>query len=81
MKKQDYRRKPRFQPMGLIFYCFLLIPLNELPRNVLKINNIKITKKIIDISGISIQFAGNGLSIKNYELRITRSGSIGFTSS
>ena len=68
-KIHGQRRKPRFQPMGLIFYCYLLIPLNELALNVLKINKLKIRKKIIDISMVSIQDAGKG--IFNYELQIT----------
>ena len=59
----------RFQHPRLIFYCYLLMPLNELARNALNINTLKIRKKIIDISMVSIGFAGKG--IFNYELRIT----------
>ena len=51
----------RFQQIGLIFYCYLLIPLNELAQNVLKINKLKIQKKIIDISGVSMQNVGKGI--------------------
>src|ERR1039458_9645122 len=58
-KIHSNRKKPRFQPTGLIFYCYLLIPLNELARNVLKFNKLKIRKKIIDKTMVSIQFAGN----------------------
>ena len=36
----------RFQQIGLIFYCYLLITLNELALNTLNINKIKIAKKI-----------------------------------
>jgi hypothetical protein len=39
-------KKPRFQRSGLIFYCYLLIPLNELAANALIINKIKNEKKI-----------------------------------
>ena len=53
-KNHNQRRKWRFQRSGLIFYCYLLIPLNELGINALKINEIKNEKKIIDISGVSI---------------------------
>ena len=60
-KIHSNRIKPRFQPMGLIFYCYLLIPLNELALNVLKINKLKIRKKIIDISMVSIQEAQNSV--------------------
>jgi hypothetical protein len=45
MKNDSQRRKPRFQRPGLIFYCYLLILLNELAMNTLIINKIKITKK------------------------------------
>src|ERR1017187_4293798 len=51
----------RFQRPGLMFYCYLLIPLNELTRNIVKINQLKKRKKIIDISGVSIQNAGKGI--------------------
>ena len=61
-KKHIQRRKRPFQRSGLIFYCYLLIPLNELARNVLNINKLKIIKKIIDIINRSIQFAQNGFS-------------------
>jgi hypothetical protein len=77
-KIHSNRIKPRFQPMGLIFYCYLLIPLNELALNVLKINKLKIRKKIIDISMVSIQDAGKG--IFNYELQITNYGDTPLTS-
>jgi hypothetical protein len=53
--------KPRFQPIGLIFYCYLLIPLNELAQNILKINNLKNEKKFIDKNNRSIGNAGNGV--------------------
>jgi len=33
--------KPRFQRLGLVFYCYLLIPLNELTRSTMKINKLK----------------------------------------
>ena len=52
----------RFQRPGLIFYCYLLIPLNELAQNILIINNLKNGKKIIDISMVSIQDAGMSVS-------------------
>ena len=70
-KNHNQRRNQRFQRSGLIFYCYLLIPLNELAQNVLKINKLKIQKKIIDISGISIGNGQKGRFWKNYELRIT----------
>ena len=57
-KIHSNRIKPRFQPMGLIFYCYLLIPLNELALKSLKIKYLKIRKKIIDISMVSIGNAG-----------------------
>ena len=55
------RRKPRFERSGLIFYCYLLIPLNELARKVLKINKLKNENKFIVIFNRSIQNAGKGL--------------------
>src|ERR1022692_2288495 len=58
-KNHSRRRKPRFQQIGLIFYCYLLIPLNELALKRLKIKQLKNQKKIIDISGVSIQNTGN----------------------
>jgi hypothetical protein len=61
-KNHGQRRKWRFQPMGLIFYCYLLIPLNELAINVLIINKIKNEKKIIDIINRSIQNAEMSVS-------------------
>jgi hypothetical protein len=69
IKNHGQYKKPRFQRFGLIFYCYLLIPLNELAINSLKINRIKIQKKIIDISMRSMGNAGKG--IFNYELLIT----------
>ena len=57
-KNSGQRGKWRFQQIGLIFYCYLLIPLNELALNTLNINKIKIAKKIIDISMVSIGNAG-----------------------
>src|ERR1017187_9635814 len=57
-KNTGKSRNRRFQPIGLIFYCYLLIPLNELARNALIINKIKNIKKIIDISMVSIGNAG-----------------------
>ena len=54
----------RFQQIGLIFYCYLLIPLNELAINALKINKLKIRKKIIDISMVSMQDAGNAVLVR-----------------
>jgi hypothetical protein len=60
-KIHGQRRKPRFQPMGLIFYCYLLIPLNELAPNVLKINKLKNKKKFIVIINRSIQNARKGV--------------------
>jgi hypothetical protein len=54
----------RFQRPGLIFYCYLLIPLNELAQNILIINNLKNGKKIIDISMVSIHFAGNAVLVR-----------------
>ena len=60
-KNHNQRRKWRFQRSGLIFYCYLLIPLNELAQKALKINKLKIRKKIIDISMVSIQEAQNSV--------------------
>jgi hypothetical protein len=60
-KNHNQRRKWRFQRSGLIFYCYLLIPLNELAINTLNINALKIRKKIIDISMISVQNAQNAV--------------------
>ena|ERR1022692_2813791 len=60
-KNTGQRRKPRFHPMGLIFYCYLLIPLNELAIKTMKINQLKIRKKIIDVSMVSMQNAGKGI--------------------
>jgi hypothetical protein len=68
-KNTGKSKNRRFQRPGLIFYCYLLIPLNELAPNVLNINKIKNEKKFIDISMVSIQNAGKG--IFNYELQIT----------
>jgi hypothetical protein len=68
--KNTVKSKNRpFQRSGLIFYCYLLIPLNELAQKALKINKLKIRKKIIDISMVSIQDDAKG--IFNYELLIT----------
>ena len=41
MKNRVLRKKPRFQHLGLIFYCYLLIPLNELAIKSLNINNLR----------------------------------------
>ena len=59
-ENHSQRRKPRFLHSGLFFYCYLLIPLNELAIKSLKINKLKLRKKIIDISMVSIQNAGKG---------------------
>ena len=56
-KKHSQLRKCPFQQIGLIFYCYLLIPLNELARKALKINNLKNKKNFIVLSMVSI---GNG---------------------
>jgi hypothetical protein len=60
-KNTGKSKNRRFQRPGLIFYCYLLIPLNELARKALTINKIKNTKKIIDISMVSIQNEGKGI--------------------
>jgi hypothetical protein len=44
-KNTGISKNRRFQRPGLIFYCYLLILLNELAMNTLIINKIKITKK------------------------------------
>ena len=60
-KNTGKSRNRRFQPIGLIFYCYLLIPLNELAIMSMIINKLKILKKIIDISMVSIEIAGKGV--------------------
>ena len=60
-KNTGKSRNRRFQSRTfgrLIFYCYLLIPLNELARNIVKINKLKNAKKIIDKTMVSIQNAG-----------------------
>ena len=57
-KNTGKSKNRRFQRPGLIFYCYLLIPLNELARKSMNINNLKNEKKIIDISMVSIGNAG-----------------------
>ena len=61
MKNDAQHRKPHFQPMGLIFYCYLLITLNELAPNTLNVNYLKIAKKIIVLSMVSIQNTRKGV--------------------
>ena len=56
-KKTGRSKNRRFQHSGLMFYCYLLIPLNELARKALKINNLKNKKNFIVLSMVSI---GNG---------------------
>ena len=61
-KNTGKSKNRRFRHPGLIFYCYLLIPLNELAINVLIINKIKNEKKIIDIINRSIQNAEMSVS-------------------
>jgi hypothetical protein len=61
MKNEVQRKKPHFQRPGLIFYCYLLIPLNELHRNALIINKLKNEKNFIVFINRSIQNAGKGV--------------------
>ena len=58
-KKHGQRRKRYLQPIGLIFYCFLLILLNELANKQMIINNLKNAKKIIDKNNRSMGNAQN----------------------
>src|ERR1017187_2307626 len=60
-KKTGRSKNRRFQHSGLMFYCYLLIPLNELARNIMNINKLKIIKKIIDKTMVSIGIAGKGV--------------------
>ena len=60
-KNTGKSKNRRFQRPGLIYYCYLLIPLNELARKVLKINKLKNENKFIVIFNRSIQNAGKGL--------------------
>ena len=64
-KKHSQLRKCPFQQIGLIFYCYLLIPLNELALKSLRINNLKNRKKFIVIINRSIQNAGKGVFSEN----------------
>jgi|ERR1017187_3266303 hypothetical protein len=71
-QKHSQRRKRPFKQMGLIFYCYLLIPLNELARNSMTINKIKNAKKFIVIINRSIGNAGKGVFCHLDEMRTRR---------
>ena len=64
-KNTGKSKNRRFQRPGLIFYCYLLIPLNELALKSLRINNLKNRKKFIVIINRSIQNAGKGVFSEN----------------